>query len=95
MARAIVDMRDTMQRITLKVTIKHEKETRFRLWLATKFIKLAALIMGCGIEFSSSGLNEEVKCPVCNGMPIQIDRFDHFKFHECTFCKGKGKVKIE
>jgi len=91
-------MREVMNQVTIKVKVRlqHQREMEWRAWLGMRLIFLAACVMGCRIEvepFTSIEPNV-ITCPVCNGMPVQIDRFDHSKVHECTFCKGKGKISI-
>ena len=39
-----------MQQMTIKVKVVREREMRFRIWLATRFILLAGLVTGMGIE---------------------------------------------
>jgi hypothetical protein len=53
MAENIVDMREVMNRVTMKVEIKlkHGREMKRRAWLGTKLLILAAWVMGCGIKF--------------------------------------------
>jgi len=52
MAENIVDMRETMSKVTMKVEIrlKHGREMKRRAWLGTKLLILAAWVMGCRIE---------------------------------------------
>jgi hypothetical protein len=55
MAENIIDLRDTMQSVEMTVRIKHERETRWRIWLGAKVIILAAWIMGCNIVIERDG----------------------------------------
>ena len=95
MARAVVDLRKTMHQVTLHVTLKHKREMSWRAWLAARLVRLAGWVMGCAVDFVSNVGKEEITCPACNGMPIQIDRFDHSKTRKCTFCNGKGKISLD
>lgn len=47
---ADVDAVQQMQNVTMHVRIKRLHELRFRNWLGTRLIGLAALIMNCRIE---------------------------------------------
>lgn len=38
------------EHFTIKVRMRRVREARIRVWLASAFIRLAALILGCGIE---------------------------------------------
>ena len=46
-----LDLVKMMEKVTLHVTIKKEREMKVRLWIAKQFIKLAALITNMGIEW--------------------------------------------
>lgn len=46
----IITTQDALKRMMLKVDIKHKGSTSVRLEIGTYLIKLAALIIGCGIE---------------------------------------------
>ena len=47
---ADVDAVELMRDVTMYVRIKRLRELRFRNWLGTRLIGLAALIMNCRIE---------------------------------------------
>lgn len=47
-----VPMSEVMSGLTLNVRITGMKITKARLWLGEQLLKLAALVMGCGIEIS-------------------------------------------
>jgi hypothetical protein len=46
-----LDMVQTMEKVTLHVTIKREREMKVRIWIAVQLIKLAALVTNMGIEW--------------------------------------------
>lgn len=46
------DTGEMMKHFTMNITIKDRRVTRFRRWAAIKIIRLAALVMGCGIEIN-------------------------------------------
>jgi hypothetical protein len=46
-----IDAVQLMQRMTIQVKIKKEREMRTRIWIATRLIIFAAFITGMGIEF--------------------------------------------
>lgn len=48
--KAEVDAVDMMRRATMHVRIKRDRELAWRLWLGTRLIMLAALVMNCNIE---------------------------------------------
>lgn len=53
MARPIdyeLDAVKLMQQMTIKVKVVREREMRFRIWLATRFILLAGWVTGMGVE---------------------------------------------
>jgi len=45
-----IDARDVMHQVTMTVELTHTRQLEWRLWLGTQLIRLAAWIMGCGIE---------------------------------------------
>jgi hypothetical protein len=45
-------MSELAKELTLEVTITGGRVFGFRIWLGSKIIKLAALVMGCGIEIT-------------------------------------------
>lgn len=47
---AEVDAVQQMRHVTMHVRIKRLRELRFRNWLGTRLIGLAALVMNCRIE---------------------------------------------
>lgn len=49
--KAQVDMVKLMRQTTMHVTVKRGNELRWRVWLATKLILLAAMVMNCRIQF--------------------------------------------
>ena len=48
-----VNMRDAMRRTTLHVKIRAtgQREMAVRVFVATRLIRLAALVLGCGVSF--------------------------------------------
>lgn len=34
------------------------------------------------------------RCPMCDGVKVLIDRFDHRRFHNCGCCGGRGKLRV-
>ena len=46
-----LDLVKTMEKVTLHVTIKREREMKVRLWIAKQLICLATLITNMGIEW--------------------------------------------
>lgn len=52
MAEARVHMPDVMSGLTMQVRITGMAIMKLRLWLGLQTLKLAARIMGCGIEIS-------------------------------------------
>jgi hypothetical protein len=48
--KAEVDAVDGMRQVTMYLRIKRGTELRWRLWLGTRLIALAALVMNCNIE---------------------------------------------
>jgi hypothetical protein len=38
--------------VTLEFTVKLSKEFRIRYWMAVNLIKLATIILGCGLEIN-------------------------------------------
>lgn len=53
--KAQIDMVKLMRQTTMHVTVKRERELRWRVWLATKLILLAAMVMNCRIQFEGLG----------------------------------------
>lgn len=53
MAKPQVDVVEGMRNVTLFVELKRTTELRWRVWLATKLIFLAALLMNCNVDISS------------------------------------------
>lgn len=49
-AKAELDMVDAMRRTTFHVKIKRGTELRWRIWLATKLIIWAAVVLNCNID---------------------------------------------
>lgn len=45
-----VDVRKVIGRLTIPVKISHCREVSFRIWLGSKIIQLAELVIGCEIE---------------------------------------------
>lgn len=35
-----------------------------------------------------------VRCPACTGMGGELDRFNHFVWHECPLCHGRKTIEI-
>lgn len=50
MSKLEVDARKVVGKLTLTAKVTHLREVSFRIWLGSKFMKLAAWIIGCGIE---------------------------------------------
>lgn len=48
---ASFDIDKLSRNVTIIVTFKLTKRFRFRKWIATQLIILAAKVLGCGIEF--------------------------------------------
>lgn len=36
-----------------------------------------------------------IRCPMCEGVKILINKFNHNHFGNCPLCKGKGKIQIK
>ena len=51
MDEIVLDSRELASRMVVEVRIKNWREFRFRIWLATRFIILAARIGGFGFDF--------------------------------------------
>lgn len=49
MAQAILDLRETMRRVELRVSLKHVRQTKIRLWLGAQIFKLAGAVVGCDL----------------------------------------------
>lgn len=52
MTIAQVDMAEVMSGLTMQVQVTGVRMLRVRLWLGLRVLKLAAMIMGCGIAVS-------------------------------------------
>lgn len=50
MAEATIDMRRLMAQTTLRVRVVRVREHRARMWVAVRLIRLAARVLGCGVE---------------------------------------------
>ena len=50
MAEASVDIQDVARSMTMRVRVKGVRVFRARLWLGTLLLRLAARLIGCGIE---------------------------------------------
>ncbi|NLD42335.1 MAG: hypothetical protein GX657_02455 [Chloroflexi bacterium] len=52
MAEATLDTRRLMRQVTLQVHVRrtHVREYRARMWLAVRLIRLAAWVLGSGID---------------------------------------------
>lgn len=48
------DATKVMRQITLHVRIKRATELKARLWVGTRLIELAALIMGCNLDIEAT-----------------------------------------
>ncbi len=48
--KAIFPMSEMMGRQTLEITVTGVGVARFRIWLGCQILKLAAKVIGCGIE---------------------------------------------
>jgi hypothetical protein len=49
-AEATIDMRRLMAQTTLRVRVVRVREHRARMWVAVRLIRLAARVLGCGVE---------------------------------------------
>lgn len=49
-----IQMPKLMRQITLQVQVTGQRRAAVRVWFGTQLLKCAALVMGCGIEISSS-----------------------------------------
>lgn len=36
--------------------------------------------------------SDSTRCPWCDGMRGLFDRFNHFRYIECPYCRGTGRV---
>ncbi len=56
---ANVSMPKIMRSVTLRVNLRGVKSWRLRLWVGTRLLKLAALVIGCGIRFDGTEASRE------------------------------------
>ncbi len=52
--KAELDSVNMMRHVTMYVRVKRGTELKWRTWLGTKLIMLAAVLMNCNIEFEAS-----------------------------------------
>jgi hypothetical protein len=52
MAEAVLNVSELMAHLEMKVTVHRLKEFKFRCWIASLFLRLAARIAGMGITIS-------------------------------------------
>ena len=55
-----INLRKLNNSIKIEVSLHLTKEFKFRLWVAVKFMRLAALVLGCGIKFVDGEEEEEI-----------------------------------
>jgi len=48
-----IAIRKMNKNVTLSVKIKFTRELKLRLWIATKLMNLAAIILGCGFDIET------------------------------------------
>ena len=95
MAEAVVDLRETMRKVTVKVKVKGVREVTWRLKVALWVIRLGVWISGMGIEISDPDIEEPVfegdtmRCTICegSGKTPMMGR-------ECPVCGGVGRVRV-
>ena len=54
MATIELSMTETMQDVSLHVVVTDQREASVRMWIGTWLIRLAARVMGCGIDVEVS-----------------------------------------
>lgn len=50
MATMELSMTETMKNVSLHVVVTDKREASARMWFGTRLIKLAARVMGCGVD---------------------------------------------
>lgn len=48
-----ISMPETMRKVTLQVRVVGVRRTRARMWIGTQLLRVAAWIIGCGIEIGA------------------------------------------